>query len=191
MNNLPEMWTLSKVRWQFFGTFTFREANLREYESGKSSFRRFSKFVAFGRSLHKAIDYSPKNFGRRNLNCLRLEQGEIGGLWHYHFLMAGLGDHQVNKGTAAFMEHLWKSGGGGWPMVRVFDTSQSGIEYVSKCLDPKNRYEFDKFGLARSLTFSPTVAQVLRRGRRRQNPSPWYDGNGALCNAGKDVEANG
>jgi hypothetical protein len=133
--------------------------------------------------LHKAIDYSPKNFGRRNINCLRLEQGEIGGLWHFHFLMAGLGQHQVNRGTCEFMKSLWLSKSeagiihGGWADVRVFDTSQSGIEYVSKCLDPKNKYEFNKFGLARSLTFSGAFERVIRARQRR---------NDALCNAGQD-----
>lgn len=182
MNNLPEMWSLVKIEWQFFGTFTFREPSLREREYGKSSFRRLSKFAAFGRKLHKAIDYSPKNFGRRNINCVRLEQGEIGGLWHYHFLMAGLGEHQVNRSTAAFMKSLWLRGHGGWSDVRVFDTSQNGIEYVSKCLDPKNRYEFNKFGLARTLTFSPAFVRVIRAQERR---------NGAFCNAGKEKTADG
>ena len=182
MNNLPEMWSLTKIEWQFFGTLTFREPSLRERECGKSNFRRLSKFAAFGRQLHKAIDYSPRNFGRRNINCVRLEQGEIGGLWHYHFLMAGLGQHQVNRATAEFMKALWLRGHGGWADVRVFDTSQNGIEYVSKCLDPKNKYEFNKFGLARSLTFSPAFVRVIRAQERR---------NAAFCNAGQEKTAGG
>ena len=180
--NLPEMWSLVKIEWQFFGTLTFREPSLRERESGKSNFRRLSKFAAFGRQLHNAIDYSPKNFGQHNINCVRLEQGEIGGLWHYHFLMAGLGQHQVNRGTAEFAKTLWLKGHGGWADVRVFDTSQNGIEYVSKCLDPKNRYEFNKFGLARSLTFSPAFVRVIRAQERR---------NDAFCNAGKEKAVEG
>jgi hypothetical protein len=182
------MWSLTEIEWQFFGTLTFREPSLRERESGKSHFRRLSKFAAFGRRLHEAIDYSPRNFGRRNINCLRLEQGEIGGLWHYHFLMAGLGEHQVNRGTCEFMKSLWlsKSGAGiihgGWCDVRVFDTSQNGIEYVTKCLDPKNRYEFNKFGLARTLTFSPAFVRVIRARERR---------NAAFCNAGKEKAEEG
>jgi hypothetical protein len=182
MNNLPEMWSLVKIEWQFFGTLTFREPSLREREYGKSHFRRLSKFAAFGRQLHKAIDYSPRNFGRRNINCVRLEQGEIGGLWHNHFLMAGLGQHQVNRATAEFMKALWLRGHGGWADVRVFDTSQNGIEYVSKCLDPKNKYEFNKFGLARTLTFSPAFVRVIRAQERR---------NGAFCNAGQEKAAEG
>ena len=89
MNNLPEMWSLVKIEWQFFGTLTFREPSLRECESGKSNFRRLSKFAAFGRQLHKAIDYSPRNFGRRNINCVRLEQGEIGGDGRLNIPFAG------------------------------------------------------------------------------------------------------
>ena len=176
---LPEMWALGKIEWQFFGTLTFRERSLRERESGKSGYRRHAKFLTFGRELHEAIDYSPKNFSRRNINCVRLEQGEIGSLWHYHFLMAGLGQHQVNKSTAYFINNLWLKGyaAGGWADVRVFDTSQNGIEYVSKCLDPKNKYEFNKFGLAQSLTFSPAFVRVIRAQERR---------NGAFCNAGKE-----
>ena len=65
---------------------------------------------------------------------------------------------------------------------RLFDTSQNGIEYVSKCLDPKNRYEFNKFGLARTLTFSPAFVRVIRAQERR---------NGAFCNAGKEKAVDG
>jgi len=182
------MWALTRIEWQFFGTLTFREPSLRAREYGKSHFRRLSKYAALGRKLHEAIDYSPGNFGRRNLNCVRLEQGEIGGLWHYHFLMAGLGQHQVNRGTCEFMKRLWlsKSGAGiihgGWCDVRVFDTSQNGIEYVTKCLDPKNRYEFNKFGLAQSLTFSPAFVRVIRARERR---------NDAFCNAGQEKAVDG
>lgn len=178
---LPEMWALTKIEWQFFGTLTFREPSLREREQGKSDYRRLSKFATYGRKLHEAIDYSPKNFGKRNINCVRLEQGEIGGLWHFHFLMAGLGQHQVNCSTAEFLKLLWmkrSNSAGGWADVRVFDTSQNGIEYVSKCLDPKNRYEFNKFGLAQSLTFSPAFVRVIRAQERRERT--------AFCNAGKE-----
>jgi len=174
------MWSLTKIEWQFFGTFTFREPSLRERECGKANFRRLSKFFAWGRSLHEAIDYKSKNFEKHNVNCLRLEQGEIGGLWHFHFLMKGFGKHQVNRSTAEFMKLLWmkrSNSAGGWADVRVFDTSQNGIEYVTKCLDPKNRYEFNKFGLAHALTFSPAFLRILRaRGFQ----------NAAFCNAGKE-----
>jgi len=179
---LPEVYQLTRIAWQFFGTLTFREPSLRERECGKAAYRRLSKFLAFGRKLHDAIDYSPKNFEKHNINCLRLEAGEIGGLWHLHFLMAGLGQHQVNMGTCKFMESLWLSKSeagiihGGWCDVRVFDSSQNGIEYVSKCLDPKNKYEFNKFGLAQSLTFSPSFRRVLEVKTRK---------DAAFCNAGK------
>ena len=180
MKNLPEMWSLTKIEWQFFGSLTFREPSLRERESGKSNYRRLSKFATFGRSLHEAIDYSPRNFGKRNINCVRLEQGDIGGLWHFHFLMAGLGQHQVNRSTAEFIKLLWmkrSNAAGGWADVRVFDTSQNGIEYITKCLDPKNRFEFNKFGLAQSLTFSPAFRRVIRVQGLRDD---------AFCNAGKE-----
>jgi hypothetical protein len=180
MYKLPEMLLLTKIRWQFFGTLTFREPFLRERATGKAEWRRNCKFLKFGRELAAKIDYSRENWERHNINCKRLEQGEIGGLWHNHFLMAGLGDHQVNQSTARTMKAVWQRGCavGGWCDIRVFDTSQNGVEYVSKCLDPKNKYEFDKFGLAASLTFSPAFVRVIQARERR---------NVAFCNAGKDL----
>jgi hypothetical protein len=52
--------------------------------------------------------------------------------------------------------------GGGFCKIRVFDTQQNGVEYVSKCLDPRDKYEFNKFGLAQSLTFSPACVSAVR-----------------------------
>jgi hypothetical protein len=161
---LAEMFSLSRIEWQFFGTLTFREPFLRSRQDGKSGYLRFSRFLKFGRSLCRSLDYSANNFTDRNLNCLREEAGEIGGQWHYHYLMGGLGDNVVNIGTCKFMEHLWLNEcGGGWTRIRVFDQRQSGVEYISKCLDPRDRYEFNKTGLANSLTFSPACITRLSK----------------------------
>ena len=164
MFKLAEMFSLAKVEWQFFGTLTFREPFLRARESGKGGYQRFCKFQKFGRLLSASLNYSERNWERLNVNCLRLEPGEIGGLWHYHFLMAGLPVQTVNRGTCKFLEHVWRElCRGGFCKIRVFDTQQNGVAYISKCLDPRDKYEFNKFGLAQSLTFSPSCVSAIRR----------------------------
>ncbi len=161
---LAEMYHLSRLRWQFFGTLTFREAYIRRQEHGKGEYLRFTKFLTWGRELSAKMDYSAKNWERRNVNVLRLEPGEIGGLWHYHFLMAGLDERQVNRNTCWAMQSLWRYGSaaGGFPVIRVFDDAQNGEEYITKCLDPRDTYEFNKFGLVAHLKFSPACVRLLR-----------------------------
>lgn len=159
---LAEMFHLTRIEWQFFGTLTFREPFLRSREDGLANVRRLCLFNAFGRAVSRSLLYSRREW-ERVIHALRLEQGEVGGQWHFHFLMTGFSRSSVNIGTAKFIEAVWLRFGGGWTVVRVFDTSQNGVEYITKCLDPKNRYEFNKFGLASSVTLSPAAVRVLNK----------------------------
>jgi hypothetical protein len=162
MENLAEMFTLTKIDWQFFGTLTFREARLRKNELGKANDTRLNIYHQFGREVSRSLYYSRKNW-KSVRHALRLEQGEIGGLWHFHFLMSGFPRGAVNIGSAKFMEHVWlRDCGGGFCKIRVFDSSQNGVEYISKCLDPADKYEFNKFGLARTLTLSPACIREIQ-----------------------------
>jgi hypothetical protein len=166
MTHLAEMFSLTRIDWQFFGTFTFREPFLREHEAGQADARRNSMFVKWGRKSFKKLKYCERAF-RKSFHCRRLEQGEIGGLWHLHFLMSGLEPRQVNIGTAKYMASQWRGIRGGHCEVEVFDKSQNGVDYISKCLDPNKRFEFNRFGLAQSLTFSPALLSVLRPFQQR------------------------
>ncbi len=154
------MYSLTRFEWQFFGTFTFREAFLRQHESGIADARRSSIFLKWGRTAFENLKYSKSSF-HKSYNCRRLEAGEIGGLWHLHWLMAGLELRQVNIATANFLKAVWLRVRGGHCQVELFDRSQNGIEYISKCLDPKKRFEFNRFGLARTMTLSPALLSVL------------------------------
>jgi hypothetical protein len=161
MYRLAEMFTLTKIDWQFFGTLTFREPFLRKRETGFAQQRRLSLFNEFGRDISRSLYFSRKNWVHVK-HCLRLEQGEIGGQWHFHFLMSGFRKGSVNIGTAKFMESTWLHDcQGGFCKIRVFDSRQNGVEYISKILDPADKYEFNKFGLASALTFSPACIRVI------------------------------
>jgi hypothetical protein len=162
MYKLAEMFHLTRIDWQFFGTLTFSEPFLRNREQGFAQQRRYSLYNSFGREISRSLLYTPRRW-EVNINAVRLEQGEIGRLWHYHFLMSGFAERSVNPGTAKFMESTWLSLGGGFTRIRVFDTSQNGVEYISKCLDPRNVYEFNKFGLASTITLSPMAVRVLTK----------------------------
>lgn len=163
MYKLAELYHLTRIDWQFFGSLTFREPFLRNRETGVAAYRRICMWNEFGREVSRSLVYRRKGW-EKIPTALRLETGEIGGLWHFHFLMTGVSKFSVNWGTCEFMESVWvRQVGGGHTKIRVFDTSQNGIEYVAKCLDPKNRYEFDKFRLAQSVTLSPAAVRVLNK----------------------------
>ena len=173
MRKLPELFSLSKIEWQFFGTLTFREPSLRNRETGISNYRRIMRYHTFGREISRSLYFSRKNWKCVKF-CLRLEQGEIGGLWHFHFLMSGLPPGAVNIGSCKFMQWVWSHEcKGGFCKIRLFDSRQNGVEYISKCLDPADKYEFSKFGLAQALTFSPACVRELHK----QGVARFYTGH--------------
>ena len=136
---VPEVHILTKQSWQLFGTFTFRQEEM-------STARRFNMFFAWLRQSAKQFRvYFP-----RLPWCLRMEDGEMTGRRHFHFLLAGFPAHSIHQTTRFWMMHKWEEIGGGMARVRKFDPSLTGVDYVTKCLsgpDGGDLYELDKFGL--------------------------------------------
>jgi hypothetical protein len=132
------IYTLQRVRWQFFGTLTFKSAKLPERV-------RVSMFFALVRCLcrwHK-VPF------RKCVWVLRQEPGEIGGRLHLHFLIAGLPSYAVQVATCMSIKAQWEELGGGMARVREYDSRKQGLEYTLKCLNVANGganlYEVGKF----------------------------------------------
>jgi len=105
----PDVHVLDKVRWQLFGTLTFRQERLPERV-------RLQMFFTLVRQIAK---WRRVNF-HRVIWALRLESGEKTGRLHFHFLMAGLTGN-INLGLCKSIEAKWRSIGGGHPLVEVYD----------------------------------------------------------------------
>ncbi len=135
----PELHLLTQVRWQFFGTLTFKQERLPERV-------RLSMYFAI---LRKAAAEFGVYFPRLPW-CLRQENGEQFGRRHFHFFLAGLPRHAVNRTTCFFLMAQWEQIGGGMARVKEYDPMLNGVGYVLKCLgygpDPGDLYESAKFG---------------------------------------------
>ena len=135
----PDVYTLAQVRWQFFGTLTFKSERLPERV-------RLRMWFATMRKVAKAFGV---HF-RRLPWCLRMENGELFGRRHFHFLLTGLPRRVVAVQTCFFIMDLWEKMGGGFARVTVFDHKLNGVGYISKCLgesaDQADVYESAKFG---------------------------------------------
>lgn len=151
----PDLYILTQVRWQFFGTLTFKSERLPERV-------RLAMWFATLRQVAKKFGvYFP-----RLLWCLRMEQGEQFGRRHFHFLIAGLPRHVVATQTCFLIMDLWGRMKGGFARVTIFDHSLNGVGYVSKCLgkgaEPGDVYESAKFGHRSSdLMLSHAVNRML------------------------------
>jgi hypothetical protein len=152
----PEVHILTKQSWQLFGTFTFKEEEM-------STARRFNMFFAWLRQAAKQFRvYFPGLPW-----CLRMEDGEMAGRRHFHFLLAGFPAHSIRKTARFWMMHKWEELGGGMARIRKFDPSLTGVDYVTKCLsgpDGGDLYELDKFGLKScELTLSKALLVNAKR----------------------------
>lgn len=162
MNFLAEMELLSRIRWQFFGSLTYRQPFLRKHEGGKADRVRLCRWHAFGRDVAENLFYTEKHWSKI-IWALRLEQGEHGeNCWHNHFLMSGLPNGTVNPGSCEAMKALWRQTGGGHPSVRVYEARLNGAEYVAKCMSLADLYEARKFGDAPHLTLSSSFWRVVQ-----------------------------
>lgn len=135
----PDIYVLMRIRWQFFGTLTFKSEKLPERV-------RVGMFYALLRQVAKDFGlYFPALPW-----CLRKERGEISGRLHCHFLLAGLPEHAVSQKTCFAMMAYWEKKRGGIPRIRIFDPHLNGVDYVAKCLgqglDGADSYESAKFG---------------------------------------------
>lgn len=159
----PELYQLARIDWQFFGTLTFRAAEVPERI-------RVSMWFAFVRKI-------AANFGchfHTLLWCLRQESGEINGRRHFHYLLGGLPEKAVTKSSCFAQMAQWENLRGGMARVRLFDRSLNGIDYIAKdCLGMSGAdlYESAKFGsssssLMLSKGVSGKLVRIIREERR-------------------------
>jgi hypothetical protein len=157
-----DVYVLSKLRWQFFGSLTFRTERLPQRV-------RMSMFFALMRKAAKDFRvYFPGLPW-----CLRVERGEINRRLHNHFLLTGLPENAVCVATCFAMMRIWTNKlRGGYAQIRIFDPRLSGVDYVAKCLgyqvDGADVYESAKFGMdGRELIYSCAVWDEANHFRRR------------------------
>ena len=155
-----DIYVLSKLRWQFFGSLTFRTERMPE-RVGLTMFFGLMRKVA--KDFHLYFPGLPW--------CLRLERGEIGQRLHHHFLLAGLQENAACVATCFAMIRSWQNKlRGGHARIRLFDPRLSGVEYVAECLgyDGADAYESAKFGQSgRELMYSRAVWDDANHFRRR------------------------
>jgi len=151
----PHAYCLSLLRWDFFGTLTFRHMPPR----GLAYSAAWSLFACGARRLD--VSYS------RLLITLREERGEMTNRFHFHFLLGGTGiqSRPFKLQYAKYLENVWGSMTGS-PMVRirVYDDALAGVAYVVKCLrgnEGGNQYELEKFDSSDSVTLSDSVMRLI------------------------------
>lgn len=133
----PEMFILQRQAWQMFGTLTFKEEVM-------SNARRLCMVFAWLRQSAKKF----RLFFPHLPWCLRMENGEMTGRRHFHFLLAGMPAAAIHKTTFFWLMHKWEKLGGGMARIRRFDPSLTGLDYITKCMsrpDGGDLYEFEKF----------------------------------------------
>jgi hypothetical protein len=148
-------YSLARVRWDVFGTLTFRSV-----PSAKKAYGRAWALMRLAAELVQR-PYS------QLLIALRAECGEMTGRFHFHFLLGGT--QTRNEITLVYqLEHLWYGmfGRGSISKCRPYDRSRAGVAYVTKCLGQgtwgANDYELRKFNLADTVTLSRSVFRVIR-----------------------------
>lgn len=148
-------YSLARVRWDVFGTLTFRSV-----PSPKRAYGRAWRF------FHQAAELVQRPYSQL-LIALRAEHGEMTGRFHFHFLLGGT--QTRNEITLAHqLEHRWFGlfGQGAISRCRPYDRSRAGVAYVMKCLNEgtwgANDYEIRKFNLADTVTLSRSVFRVIR-----------------------------
>lgn len=155
-----DVYTLTRINWQLFGTLTFRSERL------PNEVRRSMWFAHVRKTCKNyGIDFS-KSFW-----CLRQEDGETTGRRHFHYLFGSLPERSVSYSTCFSLMSYWseylqqckthqrvwcrqclageasgqkikwveklnpaKNVGGGMARIRIFNSSLNGVGYVAKCL---------------------------------------------------------
>lgn len=157
----PEIHALTRIRWDFFGTLTFKSSRLPE------SIRR-AMWITYLRIVGKNFRVPFHSL----LWALRRETGEQFGRVHFHFLLGWSGHRTaVNKSTCFWLMKTWERIGGGHARVRVYDPTLDAGSYLTKSLgiSPADSFESAKFGAVNSeLTLSHSIAEVHRWDAMRQ-----------------------
>jgi hypothetical protein len=158
----PELFSLSLVGWQLFGTLTFDNKTVNKSERIK-----LAMFFALLRT-------QAGNFGlhfKRMMWVLRRENGEATGRFHYHFLIAGLPPHVVHFATCNSTEKIWVRLGGGHARVTEYNPRLGAVDYILKRGDEivlsvatrfaADYYELMKFGSSCDLMLSESLCDHL------------------------------
>ncbi len=142
-------YTLARIRWDVFGTLTFKGCVPR---------RR----IAYGhawRHFRQAAELTQRPYAQL-LIALREELGELNGRFHFHYLLGGT--HPRNAITLSHrLEYAWKGQTGAYAKIRPYDCSQAGVAYVTKCLSGADVYEMNKYISADAVTLSDSVYRVI------------------------------
>ncbi len=156
---LPEIHVLNRIRWQFFGTLTFKSMRISER-------KRHHMWYAF---LRQSARHFHMPF-ERLLWVLRNEEGEITGRLHFHFLLAGLDRRYQNPSTCFWLMDQWEQLKGGMARVTVFDPRLNAGAYILKDLTLDDAslgggfYESAKFGGGEcQLTIAHSVWKTAKR----------------------------
>ena len=143
-------WTLARLRWDVFGTLTFKGCVPRPRIAYGHAWRHF----------RQAAELSEQPYARL-LIALREELGELNGRFHFHYLLGGT--QTRNAITLSHrLEYSWKGQTGAMAKIRPYDDSQAGVAYITKCLSGADVYEMNKFISADQVTLSHSVYRVIR-----------------------------
>ena len=169
---IPETAHLLRIKWQLFGTLTFKRAEMPEGQ------RKDMVFAL----LHEIV--RPLRVQWHNLLwVLRLEEGEITQRKHFHLLIGGLPEQFVTTKRCFIIMNTWEGLGGGMARVRIYDPRLAGVDYVTKCLgweagrtlEGANRYEVEKFDSEKVLQLTPSKS-VMWQLRKYVEGSNTYRG---------------
>jgi hypothetical protein len=115
-----EYW-LPQIKWQLFGTLTFRSEKLPEW-------KRLSRYFCVIRHAGKATH---TNFNRI-LWVLRQEDGATLGIRHFHFVAGSLRKPLLLPQLCPVLERKWGHVRGGKTEIQVYDRNRDGIGYLLK-----------------------------------------------------------
>lgn len=123
-NKLPitvysNLLSLSRIRWQFFCSFTLK-LELKNDDWAIKKFFALSREVCRWNHVHF----------KKLIWCLRSEDGEKTGRRHYHALITGLPEYTIHVGTCMSIKNQWEKLGGGMARVYVFNPSLGGVDYI-------------------------------------------------------------
>lgn len=187
----PDVYNLTRIRWQLFGTLSFLSEQCPESVRLSMWFAHCRKTCSNFRIYFPSLPW-----------CLRQEAGEINGRRHFHYLLGGLPEEAVTLQTTFAQVSAWErfkyrnctkpkckqcselasqgrehkiryenpawNVGGGMAEVRLFNPALNGLDYVASCLGYSGAdvYESAKFGRSSGLMLSKAAQAMLGRGIR-------------------------
>lgn len=161
LKDSPESHALSRIRWQFFCTFTFDSKQLRKVAGS------VQRKICFA-TLREIARFGGVHFGKL-LWLVRLEAGEISANLHHHALVAGLPPHCASEWCCLNMMNIAENRGYGISRVRLYDPTLDGVAYCMKGVRESvhryggNHYELSKFGTAEHVTCSKSLLRVIQQ----------------------------